>query len=516
MTSITALADEFWVQLKQDEPYFAVVAGEKPVSIPTVHKSVIRERSARAKLLLKRLQQITPAPEDADLAAVLEAQLVQQVAQVHEWWHLHLTAPYQSGSIISYAQQVIAPQPEQERRRLTAELGARIRSIAAHVRGQRAQGIALPTPALPAVLATWTNLRTHVPAMLRAEDLTDAFGEVLREIETSARSAGDAIGMAHLPGGEEVYRSFVHHQTTMPVVPEELHRLGLEECAQLTERLREIRSRLGGPRDEAEARDWVLGQAHLYVADPDEVAATYRRHIARMEPEIGSLFRVLPDAAYDVRRADLAVEAGMTFGYYQPPTPHEPVGLYRFNGSALEGRSQLTAAALILHELIPGHHFHIARQAENKSLHPLQRFSVELAAFNEGWAEYASGLGWETGVYSDDWDAYGRLSHERLMAQRLVVDTALNLGTWDTARARAFMRANTLESEEQITTELLRYSTDLPAQALAYRSGFLAFTQAREAAVGTDLRDVHEAMIGGGAVPLPRMRQRVAEAVASA
>ena len=34
--------------------------------------------------------------------------------------------------------------------------------------------------------------------------------------------------------------------------------------------------------------------------------------------------------------------------------------------------------------------------------------------------------------------------------------------------ARRFMRENTLESETQIATESLRYSTDLPGQALAW------------------------------------------------
>ncbi|MFD4636657.1 DUF885 domain-containing protein [Lentzea sp. NPDC058436] len=512
MRSTTELADEFWNQLKHDEPYFAVVAGDRPASIPPVTERVLGDRASRAQRLLDELRQTGTAREDADLAAVLEAQLVQQVAEARDLWHLHLTAPYQSGILTLYAHQVIAPQPETLRRRLTAEFGERLRSIAALVREQRSRGITLPAPAVPAGRATWQSMRDGLPAVLGSEALTAAFDEVLTEIDESARVAGEAIGLAHRPGGEEVYRSLVHRQTTVRVDPEELHRLGLEQCAELTERMREIRSRLGGPPGEAEARDWVRGQAHLYVSTPDEVAALYRRHIARVEPEIGSLFKTLPGAPHDVRRADPAVEPGMTFGYYQPPTPDDPVGLYRFNGSALAERSQLTAAALILHELLPGHHFHIARQNENTSLHPLQRFSFDLTAFNEGWAEYASGLGWETGAYADDWDAYGRLSHERMTAQRLVVDTALNLGLWDAGRARAFMRANTLEGEEQITSEMLRYATDMPAQALAYRSGFLAFTEARANSAGADPREVHEAMIGGGAVPMPRMLQRVADA----
>ena len=51
----------------------------------------------------------------------------------------------------------------------------------------------------------------------------------------------------------------------------------------------------------------------------------------------------------------------MTYGYYEPPTPDQPLGRYRYNASDLDNRSLLNAAALIYHELAPGHHFHIAR-----------------------------------------------------------------------------------------------------------------------------------------------------------
>jgi uncharacterized protein (DUF885 family) len=271
----------------------------------------------------------------------------------------------------------------------------------------------------------------------------------------------------------------------------------------------ELRARLGGPPGDEEGRDWVTAQPHLYAGSADEVAERYRSIMRRASEQVPRFFRVVPKARCDVERLNPSMEAGMTYGHYLPPSPADPVGRYHFNGSGLDERSQLNAVALILHELEPGHHLHIARQAEDETLHPLQR-EVRLTAFTEGWAEYASGLGWEMGMYDDDWDAYGRLSHERFTAQRLVVDTAMNLGWWDLARAREFMRANTLEGDSLVATETLRYSTDMPAQALAYRTGFLAFRQARESAAAVDLPDLHEVMLGHCTVPLAHMQRRVA------
>jgi len=73
--------------------------------------------------------------------------------------------------------------------------------------------------------------------------------------------------------------------------------------------------------------------------------------------------------------------------------------------------------------------------------------------------------GWINGILNANNSPYGE---DQVTAQRLVVDTALNLGWWDLARACAFMRANTLESNPQINTETLRYSTDLPAQGASH------------------------------------------------
>jgi hypothetical protein len=517
-TESRQIADDYWALLKRYEPLRAVRAGETPDTIEPLDAPAQQARADTARRLLARLDAL-PEDErdaDADLVAVLRYVLNVDVGRAEHMWHVHWAAPYQTYYWVkTTAEHVIAPQPPALRARLATEFVELVRSIAEMLRGQRERGIVLPRPAVPGARATWQGLREQLPALLANDTVEAAVTGVLVEIEQAERVAGDRVGLAHQPGGEEVYRALVRDFTTQPVEPEQLHRFGLQQCAELTERMREILGRLGGPQEEPEIRAWLRAQPHLYASSPDEVAATYRRHLTRIEPAIPSLFRTVPQAKYDVRRLDPGNEAGMTFGYYQSPTPEKPVGLYRFNGSDLTERSLLTSAALILHELVPGHHFHAARQAENTALHPVQQYGssgvMTLSAFVEGWAEYASGLGWGAGVYLNDWDALGRLAQERFVAQRLVVDTALNLGWWDLDRARSFMRESTFESEVQIATESIRYATDLPAQALSYRAGFFAFQQAREEAeaAGADVRDIHEAMLSSGALPLPRMQARV-------
>jgi uncharacterized protein (DUF885 family) len=527
--SVQGIADETRAWLVATQPYHGVRAGVVPDAIPTASEQQVYDNARHAAGLLGRLRAAERLPGDEDLAAILEHLLATEAAKADHLWLEHVAAPYSILGLTLVVDMVIAPlssdTAEQLARReaLTRDFVALVRSIGERLRGQHARGIAAPLPARPQAVATWQQLRGELPCKLTparssaaldallADELPRAVDEVLLELSAGEWLATAQVGLAHLPGGEEAYRACVLRETTLQATPEELHELGLEQCRELAERMAELRGRLGGPADDDEGRAWVLEQPHLYAASPDEVARRYRSVLRAAEPHLPAFFRTLPAAPCDVVRLERAAEVGMSYGFYQPPAPADPVGRYHFNGSGLDQRSQVGAVALILHELAPGHHLHWSRLAEDVTLHPLQR-ELRLNAFSEGWAEYAAGLGWEMGLYDDDWDAYGRLVLERFLAQRLVVDTAMNLGRWDLVQARDFMRRNTLEGDAVIAAETLRYSTDVPGQALAYRTGFLAFEQARRSAAGADVRDVHEAMIRGGTVPLDHMRRQVAAA----
>jgi uncharacterized protein (DUF885 family) len=76
------------------------------------------------------------------------------------------------------------------------------------------------------------------------------------------------------------------------------------------------------------------------------------------------------------------------------------------------------------------------------------------------------------------------------------------------------MAANTMTSPEQVGAEILRYGTDMPAQALAYRLGSEQFWRLRrrfERELGSrfDIRDFHEAVLGQGALPLDAVERNL-------
>jgi uncharacterized protein (DUF885 family) len=268
----------------------------------------------------------------------------------------------------------------------------------------------------------------------------------------------------------------------------------------------DVRRQLGFEGSQQDFHQSLRTDPRFIAKTPEQVGERLLAAVRRIEPKISDCFLHTPRASYGVERLDPALEGSLTYGYYEWPTAAQPVGRYLYNGSKLDQRPLVNAAALIYHELVPGHHFQIALQGENEALPDFRR-EIFHTAFVEGWAEYASNLGLEMSLYQDPYDLYGRLLMDMFLSVRLVVDTGMNSLGWSRQRAVEFMKQNVLESDTQIDTETLRYSTDMPAQALAYKIGSAKLWQLRQRAEKVlgehfDIRRFHEAVLSGGSMPL--------------
>lgn len=541
--TVAELAQEVWQHRLQTQAFVRVKRG---LPVEHLRPESLADREVDAALaarILAELDQLDPggmARDDVTTVGFLRFLLQSWVDAPKHHWHGFSVTPY-SSFFLGYAMQHVfgthgfegAVDVErylsllEDYRCFVVEMGTKLA-------GQRERGILLPKPAIPGVRESLTRHRTAAGSLLRVGDdrlsqLDPASSARLRSgIDAAVDGGIDAsyvallaqmdddyvtrapaeVGFAQYPGGEEFYRTAVRLHTASDWTPERVHEVGLEQVRQLADQMAQVRAELGFSGSEADFHASLAVDPRFHAEGPEDVEALYLRHMAALEPKIGDWFAVLPAAPYGVKRLAPQLEAGMTYGYYQVPTPADPVGRYVYNGSDLANRSTLTAATLIFHELAPGHHFHMARQTENTSLPDIRREAMDINAFNEGWAEYAAGLGWEMGLYDDPYDRYGRLVHERFTAQRLVVDTGMNLHGWSLDKARGYMRANTTESEVQVASETLRYSTDLPGQALAYRLGFVEFSRLRREAEDAmserfDLREFHEVLLAPGALPFP-------------
>ncbi|WP_051790887.1 DUF885 domain-containing protein [Amycolatopsis jejuensis] len=550
MPTIATLADRVWDYVLRTQPFYALRAGQVVDRLPSGSLAEAEERAALGRSVREALSEAVPLDQDERDTAALLRFIADDWARGDEswWWHFPV-APYQMYEFSLTAPQAFGaisfadPAADVERfHSLAADLARRVRGAEEKLRAQAERGWVMPREALPGFGSTVEGVRISMRRLLtldesRLEPLSPALrGKLqdgLRRIETNELApaveslmryldgpgrdtAADGAGLGQYPGGERAYRELVRQYASFDISPEEVHELGLAQVAELTEKMAKVRAEAGFDGGEAAYRKALEADERFHARSAADVAATYRKHLAAIEPVVGQWFSVLPKAGYDIERLDPELEAGLSYGYYEVPGPAGPVGRYRYNGSGLDTRSQINAASLIFHELVPGHHFHLARQAEDAALHPVRGvFAPELlGAYTEGWAEYAASLGMEMGLYEDPWDRYGHYVHQRFTAQRLVVDTGLNALGWSVGKAAAYMASTTMESPEQIRTEILRYSTDMPGQALGYRLGCLKFRELRNRAADAlgpafDLRAFHEVVLAAGALPLTAVGENV-------
>ncbi|MFW6198885.1 MAG: DUF885 domain-containing protein, partial [Acidobacteriota bacterium] len=342
-----------------------------------------------------------------------------------------------------------------------------------------------------------------------------ALEELLTFLEEEyAPAAPPEVGVHQYPDGEEYYRYLTRHHTTLDVTPEQVHEIGIAMVAEMEERMAAIRDEIGFEGSADEFHEMLRTESRFFPDSPEEVADRLTAAAEDFMTRVDEYFLQTPEAPYGVRRLSADLEGSQTYGYYSPPTGTEPQGFYNYNASDLRERTWVTLRAISLHELVPGHHFQLALQYENEDLPDLRRNTMH-TAYVEGWGSYASMLGLEAGIYDDDpYSRYGLYMLEIFLATRLVVDPGMNYLGWSLQRAREFMREHTLESDTQIATESLRYSTDMPGQALGYQMGKRTFLQLRgraEEALGEDfdLPRFHDAILGTGSLPMSVLREHV-------
>ena len=374
-------------------------------------------------------------------------------------------------------------------------------------------------------LAGWTDAqRTRFRSELEAvvgSAIGPAFSrlrDVLRDEIAPAARSDDRAGLSHLPDGPAAYRALIRRHTSLDLEAQELHATGLAEIARIDEELRELAARVLGTRTLAEALDHLRSDPSLCFATRDEVEATAARCLARANEAVPDWFGRPPEAPCVVVRMAAHEEEHSTIAYYRPPAlDGSRPGQYLINTSAPRTRPRYEAEALAFHEAVPGHHLQIAIGQELTHL-PAFRRNLGPTAFVEGWGLYTERLADEMGLYTADLDRIGVLSYDAWRAARLVVDTGLHALGWTRAQAVAFMTEHSALAVNNIANEVDRYIV-WPGQALAYKTGQLELVRLREEArarLGSafDIREFHDTVLGGGALPLTALREVVARATA--
>jgi uncharacterized protein (DUF885 family) len=323
----------------------------------------------------------------------------------------------------------------------------------------------------------------------------------------------DADGVWQLPDGEARYAYQVRLETSTRLTPTEVHELGLREVARIRAEMLATVAQTGFSGSLEEFFEFLRKDPRFYGSSAEEVLARYSDVVRRAE-------QALPRAFHGTIRAPLQVlpvpeswADATPGGVYRRAARdgHRPAALL-VNTKHPETRPSWEAAALALHEGLPGHHLQISIE---QGLRDRPRFLEEASfgAYAEGWALYAESLGDELGLMPDAYARFGKLANEMWRAIRLVVDTGMHALRWSRAEAIRYFLANCPKPEKDVIFEVDRYLA-LPGSALAYKLGELSIRGLRrrareELGAQFDLAAFHDAILGDGALPLDVLERRV-------
>lgn len=337
---------------------------------------------------------------------------------------------------------------------------------------------------------------------------------LLRALRPKARSAA---GIWAIPDGAAIYAAALAQSTTTDLSPEAVHRMGLQQVAELTAQLDPILRSQGLTQGSVGARLDQLNRlpAQLF-ADSDAgrtaLLASLNAGVRAMQARLPQAFSNPPNAALEIRRVAPEIQDGAPNGYYfRAPLDGSRAAIYWINLKSVNDWPKYTLPSLTYHEGVPGHHLQIST-AQRAPTHPLRKIAF-FNAYLEGWALYAEQLADELGGYASPVERAGYLQSFLFRAARLVVDTGIHTKQWTHDQATRYLVDTVGFAPGRSQREVERYCVS-PGQACSYKIGHAAWLRARETArtiAGDrfDLKHFHD-VLEAGAMPLS-MLQRIVE-----
>ncbi|MDO8906899.1 MAG: DUF885 domain-containing protein [Pseudohongiella sp.] len=349
-----------------------------------------------------------------------------------------------------------------------------------------------------------------------------AFERVIAWAESEKSKVPEvSTGLLSQPNGEAYYNYLLSVQTTTDLTADEIHEMGLADVARLRAEMEAVKdlTGFGGSLQEffVMLRE-TPNDERFYYPNTDEGRQAYiddaTAAINNIKAVLPDYFATLPKADLVVRRVEPFREQDGAAQHYYPGTPDgSRPGVYYAHLSDMNAMPKSEMEVIAYHEGLPGHHMQISIAQELQGI-PQFRTQAGFTAYSEGWGLYSEYLASEMpGTYADPYSQYGRLMSEMWRAVRLVVDTGLHAQGWTEQQAIDYFAQNSSVPLAAITSEIQRYIV-MPGQATSYKIGMNKFLELRarareELGDAFDIREFHDTVLLGGAMPLALLERRV-------
>jgi len=320
-------------------------------------------------------------------------------------------------------------------------------------------------------------------------------------------------GIGALPNGAATYNYLIKLHTTTNLTADEIHELGKREVERILVEMEEAKNQIGFKGDIKAFLEFIRNSPEqMPFQDPQEVIANFNQIKEKINDKFDQVFELTPKADFVVRRTEAFREASASAEYVPGTKDASRPGIFYVPIPNVSKYNKFADEALFLHEAIPGHHYQLSLQQENKAL-PKFLHPESLGVFVEGWALYAESLGKELDLYDDPIQYFGMLSMEMHRAIRLVVDTGMHSKGWTREQAIQYSLDHEAESEASIISEIERYMAT-PGQALSYKMGQIKIRTLRtkaEQKLGAqfDVRAFHSQVLNSGSLPLVLLEEKI-------
>ncbi len=342
---------------------------------------------------------------------------------------------------------------------------------------------------------------------------------LVKQLRTTARAEA---GLWAVPGGDAIYAAALAQATTTNFTPDEVHKLGLDQVAQIGAELDTILKAQGLTKGSIGARLAAFNAtpAQLYPDTPagrTDLIAGLNTGLAAMQAKLPQAFINPPSAPLQIRAVPTDIQDGASNGYYRlAALDGSRPAIYFINLKSVADWPKYTLPSLTYHEGVPGHHLQLSLVAGLDT--PLLRKFSFFGAYVEGWALYAEQLADELGGYAGPIERAGYLQSFLFRAARLVADTGIHAKRWTREQATDYFVDTVGFARPRSQREIERYCT-MPGQACSYKLGHISWLRARDTAkkiLGDkfDVKQFHE-VLRDGAVPLTIL-ERLVEARATA
>jgi uncharacterized protein (DUF885 family) len=360
------------------------------------------------------------------------------------------------------------------------------------------------------------QLRARAEAIV-AHQVYPVWQGAVAGLQTLLPRSTDDAGFWRLKGGADAYAYYLRRYTSTNLTPDQIHQIGLDRVAAIEKQMDELLRKLGRTQGSVKERSDKL-QLDLTYPNPTSEASRAKimtdiEGILRdAEKRAKLLFNKTPRSPVVAVPFPSFRENNAAANYNAPAPDGSRPGTFQYP-RRVEKMTTFGLKSTVYHETVPGHHFQVATEVENKDLPAFRRLRAfgNISAFGEGWGLYAEHLAAESGWYDGDTEGLlGELYSELFRARRLVVDTGIHAKHWTRQQGIDYG----IEA-----SEVERY-TAMPGQACSYMLGELKIIELREKArkaLGDkfSIRDYHDLVLDTGTLPLSLLEREVDEFIRS-